>query len=126
MWLWKIKTSWPKSQSDHNRRLKNNRKRKTSKIFNQESKLKRTKKYKFQKKCKAYFGIDQLLEAFIEKISTKTQKSVLIPWKESVLTMIKEKRQKLSRRYSPNKENQHYVILMPNHIYKHSTSISLL
>ena len=67
---------------------------------------------------KAYNEIDQALEACLEKMSTKNKlkSTTLSPWRESALTMVKEKLSNLSKKYSPNKQNQHYVILMSNHI----------
>ena len=52
---------------------------------------------------KAYFEIDQALEACIEMMSKKRQKNklellTLKPWKESALTMVKEKIKKLKQK----------------------------
>ena len=61
-------------------------------------------------------------------MSTKNKPgtSTLTPWRESVLTMVKEKIKKLKQKVQLRQRNQYYVILMLNDIGKHSTNVLLL
>ena len=40
---------------------------------------------------------------------TNLETSTLTPWREPILTMVKEKTKKLYRKYNPNKQNQYYM-----------------
>lgn len=112
IWTWKIRTLLPASQTYYRRRLKSHRK-KLRKLLTKVPNYREPKNINFRKD---YFETDKKWKACIEKSTkNKLETSTLIHWRESVLIMVKKKRN-FSRKYNLNKYDQYYVIVNSNRI----------